>query len=216
MPRYLDIETWTRRQHFYFFADYDNPYFNVCVNVDVTALLDLTWSSNELSFFIAYHYLSIKTANEIEPFKYRLRKDKVLVHDQIHAGTIILLDDESFTFAYFDYHRSFETFHSQAKKTIEEIRTGDRELKDRSENDDLIHHSVLPWFSFTSISHARNWGRQDSIPKIAFGKYFKEGERIKMPVSVEVHHALMDGFHVAKYFERLENYFADPLQALGM
>jgi chloramphenicol O-acetyltransferase type A len=170
-----------------------------------------------LSFFIAYHFLSTKAVNEIEPFKYRLRgEDQVIIHDQIHCGTVILLEDERFTFAYFDYDRNFERFHAQAEKTIAEIRAGDGELKDRRDNDNLIHHSALPWFSFTSISHARDLRRKDSIPKISFGKYFKDAERIKMPISVEVHHALMDGLHVGRYFELLENYFAEPRQALGL
>jgi chloramphenicol O-acetyltransferase type A len=37
-----------------------------------------------------------------------------------------------------------------------------------------------------------------------------------MPVSVEVHHALMDGLHVGRYFERLEGYLSDPRSALNL
>ena len=71
------------------------------------------------------------------------------------------------------------------------------------------------WVSFTSISHARGGGREESVPKIAFGKYREEGGRASMPVSVEVHHALMDGLHVGRYFERLQSYFDDPASALS-
>jgi len=63
---------------------------------------------------------------------------------------------------------------------------------------------VLPWISFTSFSHARNWGREDSVPKIAFGKFLKENQRTLLPFSVEVHHALMDGLHVGRYLSWLE------------
>jgi chloramphenicol O-acetyltransferase type A len=37
-----------------------------------------------------------------------------------------------------------------------------------------------------------------------------------MPVSVEVHHALMDGLHVGRYFGRLESYLSDPRAALSL
>lgn len=216
MPGYLDTETWNRRQQFEFFKSYDNPFFNICTNVDVSPLLDLTRATKNLSFFITYHFLSIKAANEIEPFRYRLDGDRVLVHDRIHAGTTLLLPDESFTFVYFDYDEDFEVFHRRATAAVESAQAGASRLDQRAGQDDLIYHSVIPWVTFTSISHARKWGRQDSVPKIAFGKYRADGERIMMPVSVEVHHALMDGLHVGRYFERLESYFSNPRAALDL
>jgi chloramphenicol O-acetyltransferase type A len=216
MSRYLDIETWSRRRQFEFFKNYNNPFFNICTNVDVTPLLGLTRAMKDISFFIAYHFFSIKAANEVAPFRYRLRDDRVFVHDRIHAGTTLLLADENFTFAYFDYTEDFEVFHARAKATIQSAKAGGVELYQRVEQDDLIYHSVIPWATFTSIAHARKGGREESVPKIAFGKYREDGGRWMMPVSVEVHHALMDGLHVGRYFERLESYFSDPRPALGL
>jgi chloramphenicol O-acetyltransferase type A len=216
MSGYLDVETWSRRRQFEFFKDYHNPFFNICTSVDVTPLLGLTRAMRDISFFVAYHFFSIKAANEVEPFRYRLRSERVLVHERIHAGTTLLLADENFTFAYFDYEEDFAVFHARAKATIERAKAGGVQLHERDDRDDLVYHSVIPWATFTSISHARKGGRQESVPKIAFGKYRAEGGRTMMPVSVEVHHALMDGLHVGRYFERLESYFADPRVTLGI
>jgi chloramphenicol O-acetyltransferase type A len=216
MSRYIDIETWGRREQFEFFKDYHNPFFNICVHLDATQLLSLTRSSKNVSFFIAYHFFSIKAANEVEQFRYRLRGERVLVHERINAGTTILLPDENFTFAYFDYTEDFEVFHASAKASIESAKAAGVQLYERAERDDLIYHSVIPWATFNSISHARKGGRQESVPKVAFGKYREEGGRAIMPVSAEVHHALMDGLHVGRYLERLENYFSNPHAALGL
>jgi chloramphenicol O-acetyltransferase type A len=216
MARYLDIESWNRRRQFEFFKSFDNPFFNICTSVEVTSLLGLTRAAADISFFIAYHFLSMKAANEIEPFRYRLRGDRILVHDYIHAGTTLLLADETFTFVYFDYEEDFEVFHARARAAVADARAGASRLDERAGQDDLIHHSVVPWVTFTGISHARNWGREDSVPKIAFGKYRADGDRIMMPVSVEVHHALMDGLHVGRYFEKLESYLSDPRTALKL
>lgn len=216
MPDYLDIESWSRREQFHLFKGYDNPFFNVCANLDVTRLLRLARSREGLPFFLAYHYLALRAANELEPFRYRLRGDRVLVHDRIHLGTTILLDDERFVFGYFDDDDDFARFAEEARTRVESLRGGEGRLELRDDRDDLIHCTVLPWISFTSISHARRWGGQDSVPKIAFGKYFEDGGRVRMPVSVEVHHALMDGLHVGMYFERLERYFARPATLLGL
>jgi chloramphenicol O-acetyltransferase type A len=214
MARYIDTETWSRRHLFRLFKDYDDPSFNVCADVEITPLLDFA-RARDLSLWVAYHFLSLKTANEVEPFRYRLRGERVLVHEHVDAGAIVLLEDESFTFVYFDYTEDFGAFHADAAAQVERARAEPPPLDARAERDDLIYHSVIPWVSFTSISHARDSRRRNGIPKIAFGKYREAGGRALMPVSVEVHHALMDGLHVGRYFERLEGYFKDPRAALS-
>jgi len=213
--RYIDTETWSRRDLFRLFKEYDAPSFNICAEVDATRLLDFA-RARRLSFFVAYHFLSTKVANEVEPFRYRLRGERVLVHGRVDAGAVLLLADESFTFVYFDYTEDFAAFHAEAVRIVERARAEPPPLDAREGRDDLVYHSVLPWVSFTSISHARDSRRPSGIPKITFGKYREAGGRVLMPVSVEVHHALMDGLHVGRYFERLQSYFSEPAAALSL
>ena len=40
--------------------------------------------------------------------------------------------------------------------------------------------------------------------KISTGKYFREGEKLMLPISDTCHHGLMDGYHVAKFIETLD------------
>ena len=89
-------------------------------------------------------------------------------------------------------------------------RNGDGAFSPRHEDDARIHCTTLPWIAFTSFSHARRWGREDSVPKISFGKFIKDNERTLLPFSVEVHHSLMDGLHVGRYIARIEEMLAHP------
>ena len=70
--------------------------------------------------------------------------------------------------------------------------------------------ATIPMWIGTSFSHARNWKREDSVPKIAFGKFIKTEERTLLPFSVEVHHALMDGLHVGRFVTWLEKALLEP------
>jgi chloramphenicol O-acetyltransferase type A len=214
MAKYLDVTNWARRDVFEFFRGFDKPYFNICTQLDVTNLLALLRRRPDVSVMLAYHYFALRAANEIEPFRYRLRKGKVVVHDVIHGGTTVLLPNENFTLAYFDYDENFEEFISQAERAVREVLSGDGAFRPNP-GDDRIHFTTLPWVSFTSFSHARNWGREDSIPKIAFGKFMRVNERTLLPFSVEVHHALMDGLHVGRYVKRLEEALAEPETYVG-
>ena len=214
MPKYLDTTNWARREVFEFFRKFDKPYFNICVQLNVTRLLALLHNRPEVSVSLSYHYFALRAANEIEPFRYRFRDGKVIVHDVIHGGTTVLLPNENFTLAYFDYDENFEKFIGPAQQAVEEVLSGDGAFRPNP-GDDRIHFTALPWVSFTSFSHARNWNTEDSIPKIAFGKFVKENDRTLLPFSVEVHHALMDGLHVGRYVRRLEEVLAEPEIYLG-
>ena len=209
MERYLDLANWARRDLFEFFRGNDQPYFNICTRVDVTNLLALVRLKSNLSVSLAYHYFALRIANEIEPFRYRLREGKVVVHDVVHGGTTVLVPNESFTFAYFNYQEDFEKFALEAGRAVEQAQTGSDPFQPTT-NDNTIYFTALPWISFTSFAHARNLGSEDSVPRIAFGKFVLENGRTLLPISVEVHHALMDGLHVGRYVTRLEEMLRKP------
>ena len=208
METYLDVANWSRREVFEFFRSFDKPYFNVCTHLDVTNLLSHLRSRSYGTVSLAYHYFALRLANEIEPLRYRLRDGKVVVYEVIHGGTTVLLPNESFGLAYFDYDEDFGRFVGAARIAVEDARSkgGFRPLTD----DARVHFTTLPWISFTSFSHARNWAREDSVPKIAFGKFYQQDKRTLLPISVEVHHALVDGSHVGQYLMRLEQVMLKP------
>ena len=214
MTRYLDLETWARRDLFDFYRHFDKPYFNVCTRLDVTNLLSAL-STRDISVSLTYHYFALRTANEIEPFRYRLRDGKVVILDVIHGGTTILLPNESFGLAYFQYNSDFATFYEGASRAVADALEKGGGLKLEKTDDDRLHFTTIPWVSFTSFSHARNWKREDSATKIAFGKFSKDDNRTWLPISIEVHHALMDGLHVGRFLEQMQNALLDPETYLG-
>ncbi len=208
MPEYLDVENWYRRDLYNFFRHYQNPYFNVCTRLDITKLIESVRNREGVGLSLAYHYFALRAANEIEPFHYRLEDDRVVIYEVVNAGTTVLLPNETFTYAYFNYYPDFERFISEASEAIAKVReTGALKPTMRY---DLIFCTTLPWVSFTSFAHARTPGRGESVPRFAFGKFAKEGDRTFLPMSVEVHHALMDGLHVGRFFMRLEEMLTNP------
>jgi chloramphenicol O-acetyltransferase type A len=215
MTRYLDIETWPRRDLFEFYRQFDKPYFNVCTRLDMTNLKAALRTRKEISVMLAYHYFALRTANEIEPFRYRLREGKVVVHDVIHGGTTILLPDESFGLAYFEYDPDFSKFYEAASRAVADALAAGGGLRLEETDDDRLHFTTIPWISFTSFSHARNWKREESATKIAFGKFTEEDGRTWMPISVEVHHALMDGLHVGRFLAQMQEALLHPEIYLG-
>ncbi|MBC8197215.1 MAG: chloramphenicol acetyltransferase [Candidatus Marinimicrobia bacterium] len=209
MYKIINIETWKRKNQYNFFKEYDNPYFNICTELDISACFDFT-NQYSISFFIASLFASTKAVNLVEELKYRIRKEEVVLHEIVHAGSTIIKNDETFGFCYFNYLESYNQFNENAKKSLNDFKLKENNFNPQDNRDNLIHYSILPWISFSSISHARNWKTNNSVPIITMGKYTKKGGKLMMPVSIEVHHSLVDGLHVSKYFNHFQEILNNP------
>jgi chloramphenicol O-acetyltransferase type A len=202
MKQLLDIAAWERKDQYQFFKQFDEPFFGVCVQVDVTQAYQYAKEHNT-SFFLYYLYQSLVAANEVESFRYRINGDEVWIFDEIHASPTINRPNGTFGFAYFDFTANFQQFLSQAQEEINKVQNSTGLIPALS-GENVIHYSSVPWINFTGISHARAFSFPDSCPKISFGKMTEDRGRRVMPMSVHVHHALMDGFHVAQYIDRFQ------------
>lgn len=201
MKQIIDINNWKRKEHYQFFKDYTEPFWAITANVDCSKAYTYA-KDNNLSFFLYYMYQSLASVNAIEEFKYRIEDDKVVCYDKIHCCTTTPNAIDMLAFAFIPYTGTFEDFYMYGQKEISRIKSiKSMNIDENSARPDVIHYSTIPWISFTALTNERNYAITDSIPKITFGKYRKEGNKMLLPVSINVHHSLADGFHVGQYFD---------------
>ena len=211
--RQIDIQTWPRREHFKVFSAFEYPHFSLCANVDLTAFYPFV-KQRGISFTVAVVYVLARAANAIPEFRFRIRSGKVVEHEIVHPSGTILTDDDLFSFFTFEYIENFSEFAAKAAERIAYVKD-DSTLEDGPEQDDLLYMTAIPWVSFTSFMHPLRLQPADSVPRFAWGKLFKEDESLKMPLSVQGHHALMDGIHVGRYYAEVQDYFQQPAAVLG-
>lgn len=202
MKKLIDIEHWNRKEHFHFFSKFEEPFFGVTANVDCTQA-HIKAKEKQISFFLYYLYRALKTANEIDNFKYRIIENKVYQFDIVNASPTINRPNGTFGFAYVDYFENEEEFYEKALIEIEKVKNTTSLLPAVS-GENVIHFSAIPWIDFTSISHARSFLFPDSSPKISFGKMTENKKIKKMPVSIHGHHGLMDGYHVGLFIDQFQ------------
>lgn len=217
MTRYIDTTGWARRDAFEHFRGFDKPFFNVCVRLDVAPLRSaLAATRPGAGLGLACYFVAMTLANRQEPFRLRLEAGRVRVHDTVGGSTTVLRPDgESFTFADIEPDADFDRFCARARASIDAARARTARFDPRPDDHARIHFTTLPWIHFSSFSHARNWGGEDSVPKFAFGRAEPDGTRTWLPMSVEVHHALMDGVHVGRFVEAFEAMLDEPAAWLG-
>lgn len=216
MGTYLDTTTWARRDAFEFFRHFDKPYFNVCVRLDVSRLKAALAARDGGGLSLACYFIALRLANVHGAFRLRLEDGRVRVYDEVHGSTTVLREDgESFFFADLDHSADFDAFVAQATTVIDAARTISASFEPKPDDAARVFFTSLPWLHFTSFSHARNWKTEDSIPRFAFGRAQAEGGALWLPMSVEVHHALMDGVHVGRYVQDFEAALREPEAWLG-
>ncbi|HWL38914.1 MAG TPA: CatA-like O-acetyltransferase [Gemmatimonadaceae bacterium] len=209
MGHFLDHDRWARREHFDLYRGFANPFFNVCVQVDATRAWRASREPQGPSFFLASVFLALRAANEVEAFRTRVRGDRAFVHDRVSITPTVMRLDRTFAFARLEPSATFAEFMERSAPLV----TAACEIKPivvSHPDDDVIYQTTLPWLRFTAFSNALN-GNGDSVPRVAFGKCSPDGDRWKLPVSVEVHHAVVDGVDVARFIERLESGFDELL-----
>jgi len=210
--KYIDIENWNRKDHFNYFKQFDYPHFNVCANLDITRTYKHI-KENGLPFFITMLYVASKTANSINEFKLRIRGDSAVEHETVSPSFTVMTENDVFNYCTAPYTDDYCSFRTNTSALIEEAKRS-AGLDDDPERDDLLYITSIPWISFTGITHPINMHPVDSIPRISWGKFFEENGEMKLPLSVQAHHALVDGMHVGNYFGLIQEMLNDPRKYL--
>lgn len=212
--RKIDLQTWSRREHFELFNTFNHPHFNICANVDLTRFRPYV-KEQGFSLSAAIIYVIARAANAIPEFRYRMRDEEIVEHEIVSPSVTILVDNDLFSFCTIDYSQDFSEFAGRAARLIAAVKDNPT-LEDPPGRDDLLYMTALPWVSFTSFAHPMRLHPADSIPRFAWGKYFKEGGLLKMPLSAQGHHALMDGIHIGKFYAEIQEYLHSPDSVLGV
>lgn len=210
MKKKLDLNQWNRKEHFEFFNSFDEPYFGLVANIDCKTAYKKS-KEIEASLFLYYLHKALIAANRIENFKYKIIENEVFIYDQIDATPTIAREDGTFGFSYLKYFEAFKTFIEEAQKVIEIIKKskGLFPPPELEVYENVVEFSSIPWIDFTSLSHARSFSYKNSSPKISFGKLSEKEGKLMMPVSLHVHHGLMDGFHTGLFYQ----YFQEELDS---
>ncbi len=104
-----------------------------------------------------------------------------------------------------DYERDLNQFVQSAGAVVEQTK---KKLAFETENTalDVVHCSVLPQIHFSSVKHPIHLKHNNSIPKIVLGQILNTERKYSLPVSLQAHHALADGYHAGLFYKELKNY----------
>lgn len=199
--RILDMARDPRHAHFDYFRQMANPYVSVTAECDITNLREHT-KTHGLPFFLSLLHCAVNAANAVPELRRRILGDAVVEYDSCDSSHTVALPDGTYCYCRLDCRKPFSEFLPAAQAAVNCAKSTP-ELDDGSDGNSLFFVTTLPWLHFTSISLPTPVPA-DSNPRITFGKYFDRHGKVLLPVNLTAHHALVDGRHMAQFFEGIE------------
>ncbi|ULC58127.1 CatA-like O-acetyltransferase [Flaviramulus sp. BrNp1-15] len=201
--RKININTWNRKQHYEHFSALADPYFGVVIPFNVTKAYNFS-KENSISFFGKYLHDCMKAINDVENLRYRIENNNVVEYDVIHASSTMMREDKTFGFSFIDFDEDLNVFIKNVEAEKDRI-NNTQDLFPPKNGLDCIHCSAMPWLNFSGHKEPVS-GAVESVPKIAFSKISNFENELMMNVSVNVNHALVDGYHVGLFSDKFQEY----------
>lgn len=209
MKKKIDYENWDRKEIYELFHGY---LFYLTVEIDITEFLE-TIHKHQWKFYPSICYCITKTVNLDERYRYAKVDGQVCVWDHVNTHYTLMRKntDHLFTHQRTGYQEDFQKFYEAFLKDKKEAENCSSLYAYQQKAMDDVHISTMPNTVYTSLSYAKpnsftKYGtdKVSYIPFVMIGKYHEENGRMKMPVTVEFHHAVNDGWHAENFFRLLE------------
>ena len=202
--RVIDMEQDPRKEQYAYFRTFANPYVGLTVNVDITGLLPRK-ARGESLFFLTLYAVS-RAANSVPELRRRIRGDQVVEYGWCPTSHTVALDTGAYCYCRLSADMPLEDFLLYAKAAQMQAKQAPS-LDDGEEGESLFFVSCVPWVSYTAMVQPVP-SPADSNPRITWGKYFQQEGRTLLPVTLLVNHALVDGLHIARFYEALDRELA--------
>lgn len=208
MYKVIDPNTWNRVSVYKWFSTFSNPCYGMDYKLDITNLYRYT-KETKTSFFINFLFVLVKSLNSIDEMRLRIVDNEIRLYDTINPSFLVATNDETFESAAFKMINDYTMFYNKAKEVIDEIK--ERKATIKEYNDSSLYNeyytTCIPWLYFESFKHAIPDSNTNSlsVPRIAWSKYIEENGKVYLRLNITVSHVLVDGFHLAKAFNTIQN-----------
>lgn len=201
----INIEEWKRKEHFNAYRNTVKCGFSLTFKLDISHVIPFI-KEQGYKFYPVMIYLLSKAANKHPEFKMAMKEGELIVWDRVDpVYTVLHPETETFSALSCRYTEELTKFVKAYDQTAEQHHNDYRFFPEKAP-ENHFNISAIPWINFDSFNLNIADFTDYFAPSFTMGKYQKDGNNILMPMAIQVHHAVCDGFHVAKFIETLQEY----------
>ena len=126
--------------------------------------------------------------------------------DRCPSSHTVALPDGTYCYCRLEADRPFADFLPYAAAEQARVKEAPS-LEDGEDGESLFFVSCVPWLSYTALTQPTPTPA-DSNPRITWGRWHRQEGRILLPMTLLANHALVDGIHIARFYENLDRELA--------
>lgn len=205
----INPETWKRKEYFDHYVSHVPCTYSITVKLDITALL-----KQGAKLYPAVLYAITTIVNKHKEFRTAFNeKEELGVYSQmIPCYTVFHKESETFSNIWTEYHPDYAEFLANYEKDQKEYGCLEGMSPKPNLPDNNFPVSMVPWTSFEGFNLNLEKGYSYLLPIFTMGRYYKNEERWLLPLAVQVHHGVCDGFHVSRFINELQELIKEEKQ----
>lgn len=199
----INLKEWHRGSLFQFYIHKMRIVMSLTVDVNVTNLKAYS-KEKGLDFYPLMVWVVSKIVNAHDEFKYSWDAEGHLIKwDFVSPSyTDFHADDENFTKMVTEY--SDDLFEFYGRMAADRKRHKDERAVLDNQPPNFFDVSCIPWVKYSHFDvHVFDEGKF-LAPVVTWGKYEPKEGKLIMPLTMNIHHAVADGFHLSRFFNEVQ------------
>ena len=202
----IDLHTWPRSQIFHYFSTMAPTSYSITVEVDITNFKNSLKKKN-IKFFPAYLWLVTKILNKQIEFKVAMFEGQLGYWDTLTPlYPCFHEDDKTISLIWTEYNDDFQIFYKNymENQNLYGKNHGILAQANLLPPANAYTVSCIPWIEFKHFSLQSYGEKNYFFPTVEAGKFIEKNGKFKLPLSITVHHATTDGWHIKEFLDQIQ------------
>ncbi|MBD8497913.1 type A chloramphenicol O-acetyltransferase [Paenibacillus arenosi] len=201
----LNVDDWSRQPYFEHYFHSVRCTFSMTANLDISALYTEV-KNKGIKLYPALIYMITTVVNRHREFRTCLNAEGQIGYwDSLSPSfTIFHDDDKTFSTIWTAYSEDFNQFYRGYLDDVEKFGSSKGLVAKPNEPSNTFPISSIPWVHFTGFNLNIYTDGSYLLPILTMGKYDKQNAKVLLPLSVQLHHAVCDGYHAGILFNELQ------------
>ena len=197
----IDKEHWARKEYFNHYLSEVPCTYSMSVKLDITKIIN----SNRKLYPTMLYFIT-KVVNRHSEFRtcFNTEGQLGIFDEMIPCYTVFHKDTETFSNIWTQYHEDYDEFCKAYEKDIENYSSVQSMMAKPDIPENNFPVSMIPWTTFEGFNLNLQKGYNYLLPIFTMGRYYEENKKFILPLAIQVHHAVCDGFHVCRFVNELQ------------
>lgn len=201
----IDKEKWPRREYFdHYYSEIPCTY-SMTVNLDITNIIEKKYRL----YPVLLHALAV-SVNRHEEFRTNFdAQGRLGIYQSMHpCYTVFHKDTQTFSNIWTPFDEDLEVFSRSYERDLELYGAVQQMHAKPQTPANVFPVSMLPWETFTAFNLNLPKGCSYLPPIFTIGRYYQQDGKILLPLALQLHHAVCDGFHACRLCNEVKAYLA--------